>query len=215
MSSKELEDEEAEEPDDEYVDSAMSQKIFQTAHLQQKQMRAELGEEGAEAKVKFQSVDNDDDSDVEEVGCHPLPPPPFSRFAFPTHIFAIANGLALVQDLIAAEQDELEEIDITEAEERDLQLFMPAQKSARRTLADIIMEKIAQKQTDGGGPAMPLEDMQQEQIASMFPYPPKPDPTHPHPSCVCSCACGLRFAGATACRNVHAGRHVPKPLHKR
>jgi essential nuclear protein 1 len=76
-----------------------------------------------------------------------------------------------MQDLIAAEQDELEEIDITEAEERDLQLFMPAQKSARRTLADIIMEKIAQKQTDGGGPAMPLEDMQQEQIASAFPYP--------------------------------------------
>ena len=36
------------------------------------------------------------------------------------------------QDLIAAEQDEMEEIDITEAEERDLQLFMPAQKSARR-----------------------------------------------------------------------------------
>jgi hypothetical protein len=59
---------EEEEPNEEYVDSAMSQKIFQTAHLQQKQLRDELGEEGAsDVKVKFQSVDNDDDSDVEEV----------------------------------------------------------------------------------------------------------------------------------------------------
>lgn len=48
--------------------------------------------------------------------------------------------------LLAAEIEEVEEIEINEEDEMDLSLFMPAATSTRRTLADIIMDKIREKE---------------------------------------------------------------------
>jgi essential nuclear protein 1 len=49
-------------------------------------------------------------------------------------------------DLLEAELEEVENIEITEEDERELSMFMPASTSSRRTLADIIMEKIKEKE---------------------------------------------------------------------
>lgn len=66
--------------------------------------------------------------------------------------------------LLAAEAEEVQEIDISEADELELSLFMPQSTASRRTLADIIMEKIQEKeeqkalqqsqQTEDDGPAL-------------------------------------------------------------
>lgn len=50
------------------------------------------------------------------------------------------------EDLIAAEIEEYEDIEINEEDERELELFMPAATSTRRTLADIIMDAINEKE---------------------------------------------------------------------
>lgn len=49
-------------------------------------------------------------------------------------------------DLLEAELEEVENIEITEDDERELSMFMPTSNSSRKTLADIIMEKIKEKE---------------------------------------------------------------------
>jgi len=49
-------------------------------------------------------------------------------------------------ELLEAELEEVDNIEITEEDERELSLFMPTSSSSRRTLADIIMDKIKEKE---------------------------------------------------------------------
>lgn len=65
-----------------------------------------------------------------------------------------ADDDELNEELAAADDDEQEELEITEADENELNLFMPASQPSRRTLADIIMEKIAEKQGLAAGEKM-------------------------------------------------------------
>lgn len=74
-------------------------------------------EQGKKAVATLGSTVADDDSDVEQ------------------------------EELLAAGfEDDMEDIEIPEADEAELNMFMPESQGTRRTLADIIMEKIAQKQ---------------------------------------------------------------------
>mmetsp|Transcript_30799 Transcript_30799/g.38008 ORF Transcript_30799/g.38008 Transcript_30799/m.38008 type:complete len:427 (-) Transcript_30799:58-1338(-) len=47
-------------------------------------------------------------------------------------------------------RDEYEELDVTEADERAIEMFMNTEKPARRTLADIIMEKMKEREAQQG-----------------------------------------------------------------
>jgi hypothetical protein len=68
------------------------------------------------------------------------------------------------EELMMGEDDEVEEIDITEADESELSMFMPESQPNRRTLADIIMEKIAQKNGGQLPPEMEEDAMVQSTL---------------------------------------------------
>jgi len=118
-----------------FVTEKMSQNILDTAQEQQREINKEQGGQAASAWGKpkpgrFETKQReDDDSDIEQ------------------------------EELLAAnlEEDDVEDIDITEADESELSMFMPTSQPTRKTLADIIMEKIAEKQQAADGVAAAQE----------------------------------------------------------
>lgn len=55
-----------------------------------------------------------------------------------------------LDNLHDAEEEEIEELEIDEEDEKALEMFMPASNGPRRTLADIIMEKIEEAERKNG-----------------------------------------------------------------
>lgn len=115
-----------EESDDKYVDERLSRKILQQARIQQEELQTEYGlaPEKKKAPVTVLGPDSQDaDSDEE----------------WP------ALGAAGPADV---EYDE--EIVVDAEDEKAIEMFMNKNPPVRRTLADIIMEKITEKQTEVG-----------------------------------------------------------------
>lgn len=115
-----------EESDDKYVDERLSRKILQQARIQQEELQTEYGlaPEKKKAPVTVLGPDSQDaDSDEE----------------WP------ALGAAGPADV---EYDE--EIIVDAEDEKAIEMFMNKNPPVRRTLADIIMEKITEKQTEVG-----------------------------------------------------------------
>lgn len=115
-----------EESDDKYVDERLSRKILQQARIQQEELQTEYGlaPEKKKAPVTVLGPDSQDaDSDEE----------------WP------ALGAAGPEDV---EYDE--EIVVDAEDEKAIEMFMNKNPPVRRTLADIIMEKITEKQTEVG-----------------------------------------------------------------
>ncbi|KAE8298577.1 Bystin [Larimichthys crocea] len=114
------------EDDDTYVDERLSRKILQQARIQQEELQTEygLGPEKKKAPVTvLGSGSQDADSDEE----------------WP------ALGAAGAAD---AECDT--EVTVDPDDEKAIEMFMNKNPPMRRTLADIIMEKITEKQTEVG-----------------------------------------------------------------
>ncbi|XP_039884589.1 bystin [Simochromis diagramma] len=115
-----------EESDDKYVDERLSRKILQQARIQQEELQTEYGlaPEKKKAPVTVLGPESQDaDSDEE----------------WP------ALGAAGPADV---EYDE--EIVVDAEDEKAIEMFMNKNPPVRRTLADIIMEKITEKQTEVG-----------------------------------------------------------------
>nr|XP_004544845.1 bystin [Maylandia zebra] len=115
-----------EESDDKYVDERLSRKILQQARIQQEELQTEYGlaPEKKKAPVTVLGPESQDaDSDEE----------------WP------ALGEAGPADV---EYDE--EIVVDAEDEKAIEMFMNKNPPVRRTLADIIMEKITEKQTEVG-----------------------------------------------------------------
>ncbi|XP_005469641.1 bystin [Oreochromis niloticus] len=115
-----------EESDDKYVDERLSRKILQQARIQQEELQTEYGlaPEKKKAPVTVLGPDSQDaDSDEE----------------WP------ALGAADPADV---EYDT--EIVVDAEDEKAIEMFMNKNPPVRRTLADIIMEKITEKQTEVG-----------------------------------------------------------------
>ncbi|XP_065162984.1 bystin [Atheta coriaria] len=107
--------------DEEFVDANLSRKILSAAREQQREIESSFGPTPAESMQRKPFV-KFDDSDKE--------------------------------DEDAEEEDTLEpdtyfeNIEIKEEDEKAMELFMSSNPGPRRTLADIIMEKITEKQTE-------------------------------------------------------------------
>ncbi|XP_013861795.1 bystin [Austrofundulus limnaeus] len=112
------------ESEDNYVDERLSRKILQQARIQQEELQTEygLGHEKKKAPVTVLGPDSQDvDSDEE----------------WP------ALGEAGASDRDA-------EVVVDPDDEKAIEMFMNKNPPMRRTLADIIMEKITEKQTEVG-----------------------------------------------------------------
>ncbi|XP_018573901.1 bystin [Anoplophora glabripennis] len=107
--------------EEQFVSSNLSKKILSAAREQQREMETDFApEEAAHSKAKITKLDlgNESDSDNEEEGD------------------------------VQPEDTFYEDIVIDEADEKAIELFMSKNPLPRRTLADIIMEKITEKQTE-------------------------------------------------------------------
>lgn len=107
--------------EEQFVNSNLSKKILSAARDQQREIEGDLTlEEGASSKIKVTKLDveNESDSDKEE------------------------------QDDLQPEDTFYEDIVMDEADEKAIEMFMSKNPLPRRTLADIIMEKITEKQTE-------------------------------------------------------------------
>ncbi|KPP58159.1 bystin-like, partial [Scleropages formosus] len=120
------------EDEDEYVDERLSRKILEQARIQQEELESEYGIIGKtkETKKKPSTVlggsgPADLDSDDEW-------PMPDRDDEGEEHVECAA------------------EIEVDPEDERAIQMFMSKNPPVRRTLADIIMEKITEKQTEVG-----------------------------------------------------------------
>eukprot|EP00731_Ephydatia_muelleri_P020065 Em0012g890a len=125
--------------DEEYVEDRLSRKILEQARLQQEELEEEhgTGHDGGAKKTKRKKgvkgvttlgPPRDGSDDEEQLGLSddeefPEEPPGGSRECCPV---------------------------VSEADDRAMQLFMSKEEPARKTLADIIMEKIKDKQTEIG-----------------------------------------------------------------
>ncbi|XP_035006892.1 bystin [Hippoglossus stenolepis] len=117
-----------EENEDKYVDERLSRKILQQARIQQEELQSEYGVEPEKKKIPVTvlgSGSQDADSDEE----------------WP----ALGQAGAGDSD---AEGDT--EVVIDPDDEKAMEMFMNKNPPVRRTLADIIMEKITEKQTEVG-----------------------------------------------------------------
>ena len=109
------------------VPAATSQKIIQIAREQQQEMEGRGGAGGESKKGggasggAFVEFFSDDEDDMGEDG-----------------------------DLVHRDGDYVEEVEIDEADEEALRQFMSSDAPVRRTLGDIIFDKIQQKEQDGG-----------------------------------------------------------------
>uniref|UniRef100_A0A8D0GKT1 Bystin like n=1 Tax=Sphenodon punctatus TaxID=8508 RepID=A0A8D0GKT1_SPHPU len=115
---------------DEYVDEKLSRRILEQARIQQEELEAEhcLGK-GTEPKREkttvLGSTSKDGDSDAEDN-------------EWPSLEKAASMG----------KDDYSEEVTVNPEDERAIEMFMNKNPPLRRTLADIIMEKITEKQTE-------------------------------------------------------------------
>ncbi|KAI1890769.1 hypothetical protein AGOR_G00157030 [Albula goreensis] len=116
------------EDEDEYVDERLSRKILEQARIQQEEIQMEYGLGTTETKKKPSTVlgagTEDLDSDEE----------------WP----------ALGQAGGEEEEECGAEVEVDPDDERAIQMFMNKNPPLRRTLADIIMDKITEKQTEVG-----------------------------------------------------------------
>jgi len=128
--------EKVEEDSDAFVNDKISSRIMKQVHEQQAEIEAEfpaLGSGGKSAPV------------TSAWGKLPTPAIPKGRIAAPT--LDADDSDEEEEELVNADlEEEIEDIEITEDQERDLSMFMPSSTSNRRTLADIIMDKINQQQ---------------------------------------------------------------------
>ncbi|XP_055073370.1 bystin-like [Misgurnus anguillicaudatus] len=107
----------------EYVDEKLSRKILQQARIQQEELQTELGitpETKKQPATQLGVSTEDGDSDEE----------------WPA--------------LGASAEDTGTEVQVDPEDEKAIQMFMSKNPPVRRTLADIIMEKITEKQTEVG-----------------------------------------------------------------
>ncbi|XP_008318127.1 bystin isoform X2 [Cynoglossus semilaevis] len=116
------------EKEDEYVDERLSRKILQQARIQQEELQTEHGQGPEKKKIPttvLGSSSQDADSDEEWPDL----------------------GTAGAADM-DAECDH--EVVVDPSDEKAIEMFMNKNPPVRRTLADIIMEKITEKQTEVG-----------------------------------------------------------------
>nr|SVE78831.1 EOG090X058P [Daphnia lumholtzi] len=106
--------------DDEFVDDKLSARILKQAQKQQQELEEETGETGPSFKVRATSL-----------------------------------GADLEEDECKSEESDFEndsqfggDVQVDEEDEKALALFMNPNPAPRRTLADIILEKITEKQTE-------------------------------------------------------------------
>ncbi|KAK9967056.1 hypothetical protein ABG768_001473 [Culter alburnus] len=111
------------EEEQEYVDEKLSRKILQQARIQQDELQTELGlapETRRQPATQLGPRSHDGDSDEE----------------WPA--------------LGESAEETAGEVDVDPEDERAIEMFMNKNPPLRRTLADIIMEKITEKQTEVG-----------------------------------------------------------------
>ncbi|KAL7843815.1 hypothetical protein AOLI_G00253270 [Acnodon oligacanthus] len=119
---------EEEEGEEEYVDEKLSRKILEQARIQQEELQTEFGVT-PEVKKKPSTVlgprsqDGDSDEEWPELG---------------------AAGS------VESDMGEVAVVEVDPEDEKAIQMFMNKNPPVRRTLADIIMEKITEKQTEVG-----------------------------------------------------------------
>ncbi|KAG8589093.1 hypothetical protein GDO81_006250 [Engystomops pustulosus] len=118
----------SEAQDDGYVDEKLSRKILEQARIQQEELEAEHGAGSLPPNQKttvldYKSKSNESDSEDEE---------------WPT--------LEKAASMDAGNYSE--EVQVNPEDEKAIELFMNKNPPLRRTLADIIMEKITEKQTE-------------------------------------------------------------------
>ena len=144
--------------DKQFVDPRMTEKILKAAREQQQEVEQEEDEQGVDE-------DEDGELDEEEDGSAPEEFPPMGVSAGAAVRSTEGTGGS------AASYDYLDESRITEEDERILAMFRPtpaASAGGGRTLSDIIMEKIQEKErgvSNGGS----LEAMQAQHASSMDP----------------------------------------------
>ncbi|KAG2463712.1 BYST protein, partial [Polypterus senegalus] len=114
-----------EEVDEQYVDEKLSRKILKQARIQQEELETEygLGSKGKQKKTQttvLGSASKDSDSEDE----------------WPS----------LEQK--EGEMDGIGEVEVNAEDEKAIEMFMNKNPPVRRTLADIIMEKITEKKTE-------------------------------------------------------------------
>ncbi|XP_040280047.1 bystin [Bufo bufo] len=114
--------------DDDYVDEKLSRRILEQARIQQEELEAEHGAGSLAPKPKttvldYKNKNLDSDSEDEE---------------WPT--------LEKASSMDAGSYNE--DVEVNPEDERAIEMFMNKNPPLRRTLADIIMEKITEKQTE-------------------------------------------------------------------
>ncbi|KAK3087531.1 hypothetical protein FSP39_007140 [Pinctada imbricata] len=115
------------EEDDEYVDEKLSRKILEQARKQQEDLEDEHGLQRSKKPGKKKAVS-----------------------------LGVAGPSRVTEDKSDSEEDEMSEeddhhyetVEVDEDDEKALQMFMSKEAPVKRTLADIIMEKITEKQTE-------------------------------------------------------------------
>ncbi|XP_069676242.1 bystin [Periplaneta americana] len=105
--------------DEEYVDEHLSKRILQQARRQQEEIEEDEGISASGSKARVTKLGNESEDSGDE----------------------------------AEQEDEMdgdyyEDIEVDEEDERALEMFMNRNPAPRRTLADIILEKITEKQTE-------------------------------------------------------------------
>ncbi|XP_013418752.1 bystin [Lingula anatina] len=108
--------------DDEFVDDKLSKKILEQARLQQEEMEEEYGVRRKKEKPKSVSLGSGPskaDSDSEDD-----------------------------DDSLSGNEAEYEHVEVAQEDERALEMFMSSNPPVKRTLADIIQEKITEKKTE-------------------------------------------------------------------
>ncbi|XP_076124285.1 bystin [Alosa pseudoharengus] len=115
------------ENDDEYVDERLSRKILEQARIQQEELQTEFGltPEKKKPSTVLGPSTQDGDSDEE----------------WPALGAAGAGEDEMAGDGV---------VEVDPEDEKAIQMFMSKNPPVRRTLADIIMEKITEKQTEVG-----------------------------------------------------------------
>ncbi|XP_041360851.1 bystin-like [Gigantopelta aegis] len=109
--------------DDEFVDDKLSKRILAQARAQQEELQEEYGVQGSGAKSNKPST--------------------VSLGSRTSHDASDSED-----DLPSGGEESYEQIEVKEDDEKALSMFMSENPPARRTLADIIMEKITEKQTE-------------------------------------------------------------------
>ncbi|XP_015277131.1 PREDICTED: bystin [Gekko japonicus] len=118
-----------EEEEDEYVDEKLSRRILEQARIQQEELEAEHGtgkEESKKKKTTFLGpTSKDGNSDTED-----------------------DEWPSLEKAATMEKGDYCKEVTVNMEDEKAIEMFMNKNPPLRRTLADIIMEKITEKQTE-------------------------------------------------------------------